>query len=275
MYKDKELSTDEQGMLTSVFWRQNLLMIGINHTRMQGLGYAWIIKPMLKEIYQNKEDYFSALKRNSAFFNTTPQMASFILGLTLSMEKEKAVNPEFDEESINAVKVGLMGPFAGLGDSFFAGTLRVIATGIGLGLAQAGNILGPILFLLVYNIPSYLIRYYGTKLGYMLGSKYIQEATESGLLASVTKAASIMGLIMVGAMTFQMVNFTTTFQTQLGGQVFVLQKVLDSICLGILPLSIVLICYELLRKKVNPVHILIGIVCFAFLAVITGFAGTN
>jgi hypothetical protein len=36
---------------------------------------------------------------------------------------------------------------------FFWGTLRLIATGIGTSLALKGNILGPILFLLVFNAP--------------------------------------------------------------------------------------------------------------------------
>jgi Phosphotransferase system, mannose/fructose/N-acetylgalactosamine-specific component IID len=256
-----KLSQDEKKMMRTLFWRQNFLMTGINYIRMQGMGYAWTLKPLLKKIYKNEEEYYEALKRNSMFFNTTPQMAPFIMGLTLSMEEENAnSNDEFDADSINAVKVGLMGPFAGIGDSFFAGTLRIIATGIGLGLAQAGNILGPILFLLVYNIPGFIIRYYGGILGYKLGSKYIREATESGLLQSITKAASIMGLMMVGAMSYQMVKFSTTFEATIGGSNFELQKVLDSIMIGILPLSAVLVCFVLLNKKVKPMYILLGII---------------
>lgn len=266
-----KLSQDEKKMMRTLFWRQNFLMTGINYIRMQGMGYAWTLKPLLKKIYKNEEEYYEALKRNSMFFNTTPQMAPFIMGLTLSMEEENAnSNDEFDADSINAVKVGLMGPFAGIGDSFFSGTLRIIATGIGLGLAQAGNILGPILFLLVYNIPGFIIRYYGGVLGYKLGSKYIREATESGLLQSITKAASIMGLMMVGAMSYQMVKFSTTFEATIGGSNFELQKVLDSIMIGILPLSAVLVCFALLNKKVKPMYILLGIIILGIVLTLLG-----
>jgi PTS system mannose-specific IID component len=186
------------------------------------------------------------------------------MGLTLSMEKENAANPDFDESSINAVKVGLMGPLAGLGDSFFWGTLRVIAAGIGIGIATSGNILGPILFLLVYNIPNLLVRYYGAAIGYSFGSKYITAAAESGLLQTVTKSASIMGLMMVGAMSASMVSFTIKYPIAIGGVKIVLQDILDKLLIGFVPLVIVLVCFILLRKKVNPNWILLGLVAFGF-----------
>lgn len=271
-----KLSKDEKKMMRTLFWRQNFLMIGINYTRMQGMGYAWTIEPLLRKIYKNKEEYYEALKRNSMFFNTTPQMAPFIMGLGLSMEEENVKsNGEFEADSINAIKVGLMGPFAGIGDSFFSGTLRIIATGMGLGLAQAGNILGPILFLLVYNIPGFIIRYYGGVLGYKLGSKYIKEAIQSGLLQSITKAASIMGLMMVGSMSYQMVKFSTTFQATIGGTNFDLQNILDSIIIGLLPLSAVLICFILLNKKVKSMYILLGIIILGFILTLLGICGGN
>lgn len=132
---------------------------------------------MLKKIYANDPHrYLESLKRNSQFFNTNQHLAPFIMGLTLSMEKENAANPNFDTSSINGIKVALMGPFAGVGDSFFYGVLRIIATGIAIGLASQGNPLGPLLFLLIYNIPSYLLRYYGGVMGYRLGSKYIRRS---------------------------------------------------------------------------------------------------
>ncbi|WP_370297374.1 PTS system mannose/fructose/sorbose family transporter subunit IID [Rossellomorea marisflavi] len=270
-----KLSAVEKKMLNELFWRQNFLMFGINYTRMQGISYGWVMQPLLKKIYKNdEEEYFESLKRNTAFFNTTPQMAPFIMGLTLSMEEEKSKNKEeFDADSINAVKVGLMGPLAGIGDSFFFGTLRVIATGIALGFSQAGNLLGPLLFLLFYNIPGFAVRYYGSVFGYKLGSKYIQKAMESGLLQSITKAATIVGLMMVGAMSYQMVKFSTIFTAKMGGQDFVLQDILDSIMPGLLPLSLVLGTFVLLRKKVNPIYILIGIFALAIVLTLLGITG--
>ena len=115
--------------------------------------------------------------------------------------EENSEQKDFDASSINAVKSSLMGPLAGIGDSIFWGVLRVIAAGIAVGLGASGNVLAPIVFLLLFNIPSILVKYYGTFLGYKLGSEYIQKVYASGLMNILTKAASIVGLIMVGGMT--------------------------------------------------------------------------
>lgn len=268
--KDVALSSDNRGekkLFRQLFIRQFPLLGTMNFTRMEGLSYGWALAPMLKKIYANDPHrYLEALKRNSQFFNTNQHLAPFIMGLTLSMEKENATNPDFDTSSINGIKVALMGPFAGVGDSFFYGVLRIIATGIAIGLASQGNPLGPLLFLLVYNIPSYLLRYYGGVMGYRLGSKYIAEATQSGLLGCITKASSIMGLMMVGAMSASMVKFTTTYQTTIAGQPFVLQDILDKICVGLIPLLLVLGCLKLLNNKVSPNKVLLLLIAVGFAA---------
>ena len=246
----------EKKLFRQLFIRQFPLLGSMNFTRMEGLSYGWALAPMLKKIYANDPHrYLESLKRNSQFFNTNQHLAPFIMGLTLSMEKENAANPNFDTSSINGIKVALMGPFAGVGDSFFYGVLRIIATGIAIGLASQ-----------IYNIPSYLLRYYGGVMGYRLGSKYIAEATQSGLLSCITKASSIMGLMMVGAMSASMVKFTTTFKTTIAGQPFVLQEILDKICVGLIPLLLVLGCLKLLNKKVSPNKVLIMLIVFGFAA---------
>lgn len=255
---------NEKKMFRQLFFRQFQLLGSMNFTRMEGLSYGWTLAPMLKKIYPDPHRYIEALKRNSQFFNTNQHLAPFIMGLTLSMEKENATNPDFDTSSINGIKVALMGPFAGVGDSFFYGVLRIIATGIAVGLASQGNILGPLLFLLIYNVPSYLLRYYGGVMGYKLGSKYIAEATQSGLLSCITKASSIMGLMMVGAMSASMVKFTTTLQTTIAGQPFVLQEILDKICVGMIPLLLVLGCLRMLNKKISPNKVLLLLIVSGF-----------
>ena len=267
MVNTDDESKSEQKMFRQLFFRQFQLLGSMNFTRMEGLSYGWILAPLLKKIYAgNPHGYLESLKRNSQFFNTNQHLAPFIMGLTLSMEKENSANPNFDTSSINGIKVALMGPFAGVGDSFFYGVLRIIATGIAIGLASQGNPLGPLLFLLIYNIPRYLLRYYGGVMGSRLGSKYIAEATQSGLLSCITKASSMMGLMMVGAMSASMVKFTTTFKTTIAGQPFVLQEILDKICVGLIPLLLVLGCLKLLNKKVSPNKVLIMLIAFGFAA---------
>lgn len=261
---------EEKKLFRQLFIRQFQLLGSMNYTRMEGLSYGWTLAPMLKKIYNDKTQYLEALKRNSQFFNTTQALAPFIMGLTLSMEKENASNKDFDTSSINAIKVGLMGPFAGVGDSFFYGVLRIISTGIAMGLCMQGNILGPILYLLTYNIPNYVVRYYGGVLGYKLGSKYIAEATESGLLSCITRSASIMGLMMVGAMSATMIKFPIIFKTTIAGQPFAIQEILDKICVGLIPLSLVLICLKMLNKKIDPNWVLLFLASIGFISAAIG-----
>lgn len=267
------LDAEEKKTMKSLFWRHLWILQGINWARMQGCVVPWILQPMLRKIYKDDDAYWDAMKRHSAFFNTTPQMAPFILGLALSMEEENAKSPEeFDPESINGVKISLMGPFAGIGDSFFTGTFRIIATGLALGLCQAGNILGPILFLLAFNIPSVIFRWFGGILGYKLGAKYISDASESGLLQSITKACGMMGLMMVGVMAAQNVNFAVAAAPVIGQQTLNIQALLDQILLGILPLCFIFGCLKLFKKKVNPIWVIVGILVFAFVCAFFGIA---
>jgi PTS system mannose-specific IID component len=143
-----------------------------------------------------------------------------------------------------------MGPLAGIGDSLFWGVLRVIAAGIAVSLAESGNLLAPIIFLLLFNIPVQLVRWYGGQLGYTLGSTYIEDLYKKDLINIMTKAASIVGLMMVGAMTSSMVKFSIKWNMVLGGKTILkTQSMLDQIFIGLLPLAITLLCFYLLKKK--------------------------
>lgn len=257
--------------LVKVFWRSLSLQGSFNFERMQGLGYAYAMIPIIKKLYKAKEDISKALKRHLEFFNTTPQVSTFIMGLSAAMEEEASENPDFDKESINAAKASLMGPLAGIGDSFFWGTFRVIAAGIGISLAKQGNILGPILFLLIYNIPAYLIRYYGLFLGYKAGSKYLNYAYESGLMERLTFAASIIGLTVVGAMTSSMVGFSTPLVIKISGaQLKLQQDVFDKILPSGLPLLLTLFTLHLVKKGVKTTYIMLGLLAFGVLGKIIG-----
>lgn len=223
--------------------------------------------PFIKKLYPNPEDKekrTAALKRGMGYFNITPAVAPFPLSIASRMEEENKVTTEFDPNSINAVKASLMGPLSGIGDSLFWGTIRVIAAGIGISLAETGNVLGPIIFLILYNIPNILTRWYGLKLGYNLGGDFIKKAYENGMIAILTKSAGILGMVMVGAMIFTTVTVTTPLKFQMGEMTFKLQEVLDQIMLGILPLGITLGCFTLIRKKVSPNKIIVLMVILSF-----------
>ena len=150
----------------------------------------------------------------------------------------------------------------------------MIAAGIAVGLGMTGNILAPIVFLLLFNIPSLLVKYYGTFLGYKLGSEYIQKIYASDLMNILTKAASTVGLIMVGGMTASMVTFNSTFELSMQGEsILNLQSMLDQIFIGIVPLGLTLLCYYLLKKKnVSITVLIIGVIVLGIVLSLLGIA---
>lgn len=110
-----------------VYWRAHTLEASFNYQNYQGSGYCYAMIPALKELYPDKKDLAMALSRHYEFFNTTPQVSTLIFGISCAMEEEISSNPDLAPASVNAVKAALMGPLAGIGDSLFQGTFRVIA----------------------------------------------------------------------------------------------------------------------------------------------------
>ena len=130
--------------LNRVFWRSFQMEFSWNYERQMNLGYIYAMIPVLQKLYaNNKEGLKKALKRHLEFFNMTPHIVTLMLGISTAMEQENSESEDFDDNSINNIKTALMGPLSGIGDSFFWGTLRLIATGIGTALSLKGNILGP------------------------------------------------------------------------------------------------------------------------------------
>src|SRR5690625_3353733 len=176
---------------------------------MQNLGYTYAMIPVIKKLYQNHDDQVQALGRHLELFNTTPAVSSAIMGISAAMEEQNANDPEFDSNSINAVKASLMGPLAGIGDSLFWGTFRVSSAGIGISFALQGNILGPILFLLLYNIPHFLTRIYGLKYCYNLGVSSLERIQREGLMDTIMSITTTIGLFVVGGMVATMLSIET------------------------------------------------------------------
>ncbi|KAF1300819.1 PTS system mannose/fructose/sorbose family transporter subunit IID [Enterococcus sp. JM9B] len=269
------LASEQKKNMKQLFWRQMFLSYNFTYTKMQGISYGWSMQPVLKRIYKDAPDkYWEAMERGTALYNTTPACSNFIAGMNVSMEEQNAVNPDFDSSVIQPLKLGLMGPLAGIGDTVFQAILRIVATGVSIGLLQAGNPIGLFLWYFIYVTPSILIRWFGQIAGYKLGSEYIAEAAKSGILDIITRAATVMGIMMVGAMSFSMVTIKSTLEKDFGnGQSFVLQDVLDQIVPGLLQLVLVMSIFILLRKKVSPLKILLGVIILGFVLTFLGITG--
>ena len=255
--------------LTNMFIRSNLHEGSWNYERMQALGYCFAMVPVIKRLYTGDERK-QALKRHLEFFNTQPFVTAPILGVTAAMEEQKANGADIDDGAINGLKIGLMGPLAGVGDPIFWGTLRPVAAALGASIALTGSILGPILFFVIFNAVRLAIRYYGVSYGYSKGTTIVADMA-GGKLQKLTEGASILGLFIMGAL----VNRWTTINiplvvskiTQADGKVVTttIQTILDSLLPGLLPLLATFACMKLLKMKVNAVWIIFGIFALGIL----------
>lgn len=273
MKTSRTISKEDRKMLNSIFWRSFTVFAGnAGVTKAGADGFLYSILPALKRYYRNdKEGLTKAMVRHTTWYNITESLGTFCMGLVASMERSNSENKDFDETSISAVKTSLMGPLSGIGDSIFWGVIRVIAAGIGISLSANGSILGPISFLLIYNIPSILCRYYMTYAGFELGENFITNLYSSGMMKIATKCASILGLIMVGGMTAANVTFNTPLKMYVkGAKPVLVQTYLDDIFKGLVPLALTLFCLYLLHKHVNVNYILLFVLV---LAIVLAFCG--
>lgn len=251
--------------LRRVFWRSFQMEFSWNYERQMNLAYVYAMIPVLKKLYTKKEDLAEALKRHLVFFNTTPHIVTLLLGITTAMEEKNATEKDFDDTSIDTIKTSLMGPIAGIGDSFFWGTLRLIATGIGTSLAINGNALGPILFILIFNIPHILFRYILTGIGYKLGTGFLDKIQQSGMMQTLTYGASIIGLMVVGAMTASMIEIEIPILITTGDSQTSVQNIINDIMPCLLPLTTFGIVFWLLKKQAKPLTIIAGMAIFGIL----------
>lgn len=277
----------------AVAWRSTFLQGSWNYERMQNGGWCFAMIPAIKKLYTNKEDQKEALKRHLEFFNTHPYLASPILGVTLALEEERANGAKVDDAAIQGVKVGMMGPLAGVGDPVFWFTVRPMLGALGASLAMGGSILGPILFFVLWNVIRWAFMWYTQEFGYKAGSK-ISEDLSGGLLQKVTKTASILGMFVLGSLVERWVTINLTpvvskvqlsegayidwdslpagaegirtaleqFSSGLSlspEQVTTLQDNLNSLIPGFAPLLLTLLCMWLLKKNVSPIIIIIGL----------------
>ena len=292
---DKKVTLDKK-IRRSVMWRSMFLQGSWNYERMQNGGWAYSLIPALKKLYPSGDEAKEALKRHLEFFNTHPYVAAPIIGVTLALEEERANGADIDDAAIQGVKVGMMGPLAGIGDPVFWFTVRPIVGAIAASLATGGSIIAPLFFFIVWNAIRIAFLWYTQEFGYKSGSA-ITKDLGGGLLQTVTKGASILGMFVLGVLIQRWVtiNFNganavvskiplqkgayvefpkgSVSGTQLHeilGQVgnklsldptkvTYIQDNLNQLIPGLAGLLITFLCMWLLKKKVSPIVIIFGL----------------
>ena len=272
--KEKKVTKKD---IWKVCWRYILtFQWSWNYERMQALGFAWSILPVLEKISDTKEELIENVKRHLQFFNVHPPAGGAIIGAAAAMEAEK----ETPKEAVDSLKVGLMGPFSGIGDTLYAVLTRPILGVLAASLAMAGNIFGfwiMVLFGIAWGI---VIKYYLFWLGYRQGNNVIDQAVDEegeGLLDKITAAATVFGITVIGGFIPDILSGLTTPLTfereievegEMVSEVVEIQNVLDDILPYMIPIALVAICYYLIQKRDwSAVSVLI-------LLFILGFAGS-
>lgn len=287
-----------------VWWRSTFLQGSWNYERMQNLGWAYSLIPAIKKLYTKKEDQAAALERHMEFFNTHPYVAAPIIGVTLALEEERANGAAIDDAAIQGVKIGMMGPLAGIGDPVFWFTVRPILGALGASLAASGNILGPLIFFIAWNAIRMAFLWYTQELGYKAGSEITKDMS-GGILQDITKGASILGMFILAVLVERWVSIKFIFNvssvklddkayihwdklpegykgiqeafsqvgsglSQTSEKVTTFQQNLDSLIPGLMGLLLTFACMWLLKKKVSPITIIIALFVIGVLAHVAG-----
>lgn len=243
LYKDltpaKQL---DKKTLNKMVWRSLFLQASFNYERMQSAGWLYGILPGLEKIHTDKDDLAKSMKHNLEFFNTHPFLVTFVMGIILSLEQQKA-----DTNTIRAVRVAAMGPLGGIGDAIFWFTLVPITAGITANMAIGGSLAGPILFLLIFNAVQFGIRYWLMHWSYNLGSKAIDILTKNA--KEFTRSASMLGVFVVGALTSNYGATKLGIVIPNGKAPIDIQKILDGVLPQMIPLALTLMLFYLIKKR--------------------------
>ena len=291
----------------SVWWRHQFLQGSWNYERMQNGGWCYAMIPAIKALYKDKEEQAAALKRHLEFYNTQPFVSAPIIGVTLALEEERANGVEVEDQAIQGVKVGMMGPLAGVGDPVFWFTIRPILGALGASMAMGGSIVGPLLFFVAWNLIRMAFLWYTQEFGYSVGTTIAKDLS-GGLLGKITEGASILGMFIIGALVQRWVSISFTpvvsritqqdgafidWSSLPGGaegiksaleqysalgptglnveKVTTLQANLDQLIPGLAAVCLTLLCCKLLKKNVSPITIILALFALGIVGRLLGF----
>lgn len=243
------------------FYLQN----GFNYSNYQGTGYANVIYPALKKMYKNDpEKLKKVLGENIEFYNTNPHFVPFISSIHLVMLENNV-----PESNIRNMKMALMGPLAGIGDSLSQFLLAPLFSTLCATLAMSGQVSGPVIFLVALNAILLTIKLLTGMYGHKVGTSIIEKMSEQ--MGKLTHAASIVGVMVISAIASKIVKITVPFKyvEKIGDkqQVVEIQKMLDGIMPALLPILYTGLMYYLLKhKKWNTYQLVLLTIFIAIIA---------
>ena len=269
MTSEKKL-TKQELVRTFILW-ETMTECCLSYERLMSLGFCHSMVPVINRLYgDDKEKRIEALRRHMLFFNTENNWGAFIPGLVCSMEEDLANGGNVDEDMIKTVKVGLMGPLAGIGDTITQGLVKTVSLAIAVDMTLKGSPLGPIVFILLYGAYLLAMGIFTFKQGYKVGRSVLSKITDKKIMAKITDLLSIVGLTIAGAMIANNVSITTPLQFTVSGSEVVIQELLDAILPCMLPAVAVLTVFSQLQKGVTVFNIMIAMFIVAIVCSLVG-----
>ena len=157
----------KKSMLIPLLVRSLSIQASFNFRTLQGLGFLYALLPLLDRQEVTLSQRVEKLRRHLKAFNTHPFMVPSVLGSTARLEEEG------DSSATEELKDILMGPYAGIGDVFFWGTLRVLASVLAVLVALMESWAAPFALLLLHNPFQLWLRIKGLLTGYAWGKQGI------------------------------------------------------------------------------------------------------
>ena len=269
MTSEKKL-TKQDLVRTFILW-ETMTECCLSYERLMSLGFCHSMVPVINRLYgDDKEKRIEALRRHMLLFNTENNWGAFLPGLVCSMEEDLANGGNVDEDMIKTVKVGLMGPLAGIGDTITQGLVKTVSLAIAVDMTLKGSPLGPIVFILLYGAYLLAMGIFTFKQGYKVGRSVLSKITDKKIMAKITDLLSIVGLTIAGAMIANNVSITTPLQFTVSGSEVVIQELLDAILPCMLPAVAVLTVFSQLQKGVTVFKIMIAMFIVAIVCSLVG-----
>ncbi|MGE5174026.1 MAG: PTS system mannose/fructose/sorbose family transporter subunit IID [Betaproteobacteria bacterium] len=244
--------------LLMVFWRAFFLQASWSFDRMQTVGFAYAIEPVLKKLYTDPIEYNDRLRLHLEYFNTQPYFASFILGAAVRLEQDRATGRNTTAD-VSGLKATLMAPLGALGDSFFWGSLKPMAAVAAVAVLMTGSWWAPILFLMLYN---------AWHVGLRLGMLFWGFASGGDVAALMTryrftimaKRFKIVSLSLLGAILGMMPSWRPEFRPVFNA----------GLVPALLGLGLTIVLLEFMRRGGSPVKLMLGL---AVICLVLAYAG--
>ncbi|API89826.1 MULTISPECIES: PTS system mannose/fructose/sorbose family transporter subunit IID [Marinilactibacillus] len=247
--------------------------VPVSFDRMQALGFCYSINKILRKVYKDQpEELQQAMRRHARMFNTNADWGSVIHGIIISLEEQRASgNKDVSEEMMESLKIGLMGPLAGIGDSVDQGIVMTIPLAIFVPMALNGSIVAAFVPSLIYMAWAYGFSWFLFNRGYNLGKNSVLSILQSGAIKKVIDIASIVGLFMIGCLSAAYVKFETILSYSSEAETIQVQELIDNMIPNLLPFALVMgIYYFIIKKGPKYLQIILFVMVFAILLTLIG-----